>query len=147
MARVVAMRGCDVEHHPALDPDQRDDVGGGGDHTTDSEHAALEPREPHVLAIGHLGEPLRRVPRACDADPILGLWTEPLRRRQRDVLRRAFGLCQEAVPQRPRRSLEMLDVLATGNRAHAATLVWARPPGGTNKPWPPTRGPHFDTAS
>jgi hypothetical protein len=45
---------------------------------------------------------------AGDADPLLGLRAEALGCRQRDVLRRALGLRQQAVPERLGRSFEVL---------------------------------------
>ena len=117
VARVVAVRGGDVEDHAALDPQQRDDVRRRGDRAADAERAALEPREAHVLLERHPRELLRRVSRARDPHPLGGLRPEALGRRQRDVLGRAVGLREHAVPEPLRRALELLDL---GGGLHAA---------------------------
>jgi hypothetical protein len=64
-----------------------------------------------VLSVGDLGELLGRVARSRDAHPFLGLRREALGRRQRDVLGRALGFRQQAVPQGARRGLEVLYVV------------------------------------
>ena len=76
---------------------------------------ALEAGEAHMLAVRDARELLRCVPGPGDAHPRRGLGPEALRRRQGDVLRRALGLRQQAVPKRARRALEVLYVLGPGD--------------------------------
>jgi hypothetical protein len=52
--------------------------------------------------------------RARDPHPLLGLRPEPLGRCERDQLGRALRLGEEAVPERTRRPLEVVDVGGVG---------------------------------
>ena len=83
----------------------------------DAERAALEPRHPHVLLERDPCELLLRVARAGDPDPIRRLRPEPLSGGQRDVLGRAVGLRDDALPDPLRRALDLLDL---GGGLHVA---------------------------
>src|SRR4051794_37326760 len=63
-----------------------------------------------MLLECHAGELLGRVAGPGDAHPLLGLRTEALGRGERDVLGGAVGLREQAVPERPGRALETLDL-------------------------------------
>jgi hypothetical protein len=116
VARVVAVRRGDVEDHPALDPQERDEVRRRGDRAAHAERPALQPGDAHVLLEGHTSQLVGRVPGACAQDPLRGLRPEALGRGQRDVLGRAVGLREQAVPDPLRRALEMVDL----GRGHSA---------------------------
>ena len=79
--------------------------------STHPEHAALEAREPHVLAVGHLRQLRGSVAGACDPHPVGRLRAEVLGGGERDQLRCALGLSQDAAPERSRGAIDVLDML------------------------------------
>ena len=108
------MRRADVEDHPALDPDEGDQVRHRGHEAAEAEGRALDARQPHVLAVGDLGQLGGLVARP-EGHPVLGLGGEALGRRKRDVLGRALGLGAQPLDQRLGRAADPLGDIRFGH--------------------------------
>jgi hypothetical protein len=81
-----------------------------------------------VLLERDARELLRRVAGAGDPDPLLGLRPEALRGGQRDVLRRAVGLGEDALPDALGRALELLDVDCFRQDRQGSLTSWRQTP-------------------
>ena len=110
VARVVPVRGGDEVDHPALDPEERDEVGRGRDDPAHAQRPALQASQAHVLAIGDLRQLLRGLAPARHAHPFGGGRSEALRGGEGDVLGRPIRLGEDPIPERLRRAAYLIQL-------------------------------------
>jgi bacterioferritin len=120
VAGLEAVRGGDEEDHPALDPDERGEVGGRRHPAADAERGALERRQARVLAAG---EPGRARARPVELDPAGRRRGEALGGGEREQLRGALGAGAQPLPQPRRHRLHALGAERAVGGVHRRRLA------------------------